>query len=152
MGSNIAADLNIFLIPGYISIDFVFLFTGFMLFYRFCKFAVNILICDINRSVCSLKVLCVLISSSFSVRRQSTSVLYLVQGWQNVLSTSFATYIKSISRDPSSNVSSALLILRIFLLQALDLPLISWKLGTVICFKDFAFSEGITISLGLKQI
>ena len=128
--------MNIFIIPGYISMDFVFLFFGFMLFPRFCNFAVNNSICDINWLACSLKVLCVLISSSFSVRRQSTSVLYLVEGWENVLSVSFVTYIKSISRDPSSDVSSVLLNARIFRLCALDLPLISRKLGIVICFKD----------------
>ena len=53
--------------------DFVFAFIGFMLFSRFCKFAVNISICDINWFVSSFRVLCVLISLSFSVRqRQST--------------------------------------------------------------------------------
>ena len=44
LGSNPLADLNIFLIPGYISVDFVF-FIGFVSFSRFCKFAMNILIC-----------------------------------------------------------------------------------------------------------
>ena len=92
--SNPVADVKIFLIPGYISMDFVFVFIDFMLFFRFCKFAVNISICDINWFVCSLKVFHVMISSSFSVRRQLTSVLYLVQGWQNVLSVPFVTYVK----------------------------------------------------------
>ena len=65
-------------------------------FYWFCKLAVNISICDINWLACSLQMFCVLVSSSISVRRQSTSVLYLVQGWQNVLSVSFVTCIKSL--------------------------------------------------------
>ena len=105
-----------------------FVFIDFMLFSRFCKFAVNISIRDINWFVCSLKVFCVAISSFFSVRRQSTSVLYLVQGGQNVLSIPFVTCIKSISRDPSSGLSSVPVIARILLLCKLNLPLISWLL------------------------
>ena len=123
---NPVANINIFLIPGYISIDLFFI--DFMLFSRFCKFALNILIRDINWFVCFLKVFGAVISSSFSVRRQSISVLYLVQDWQNVLSVPLVTYIKSISRDPSSDVSSVTLIARIFLLCPLNLPLISWFL------------------------
>ena len=92
--SNAVADVKIFLIPGYISMDFGFVFIDFMLFFRFCKFTVNISICDINWFVCSLKVFHVTISSSFSVRRQLTSVLYLVQGWQNVLLIPCVTYVK----------------------------------------------------------
>ena len=112
---------------------------GIMLFSRFCKFAVNISICNINWLVCSLKMFSVLISSSFSVRRQLISVLYIVQGWQNVLLILFVAFIKSISRDPSSDVSSVSVIARALLLRALNLPLISWKLATVLCFKDFLF-------------
>ena len=80
IGFNLLADLIIFLVLGYISVDFVFVFIGFMLFSRFCKFAVNISICDNNWFVCSLKVFCVLIISSFSVGQLSTLVLYLAQG------------------------------------------------------------------------
>ena len=93
---------------------------------------------NINWFAYSLKVFFVVIRSYFSVTLQSTSVLHLVQDWQNVLSIPFATNIKSISRDPSSDVSSVPLI-RIFLLCALNLP---WISQLLLISKTFCFIQG----------
>ena len=59
------------------------------------------------------------------------------------------TYLQG--SDPSSDVSSVPLIAKVILSRALDLPLISWKLVTVLRFKDFLlFPRDMLKSLGLK--
>ena len=71
-----------------------------------------------------------------------------------MLSISFVTYIKSVSRDSSSDVSNVPLIARVLRLIAFAPSgpsfnfMKNWK---EICFKDFfAFSKGTLISLGVK--
>lgn len=89
---------TLFLLAGYIFMDFVFVLMDFIKFSRFYKYAVNDSTFDSNWFTCFFKVLallvlltlstllafffCVLISSSFSNTRRSTWVLYLVQDWK----------------------------------------------------------------------
>lgn len=96
---------------------------------------------------------CVLIGSSFSVRR-SILVLYLVQPYNVIyhISISFDTCTQSTSRVPSLYDSKSVpLIPEIFLSSALDSSSMSWKLGIVLRFKVFLpFPMDVLMLLELK--
>lgn len=71
-GSNSLADLKCFLfLYTFWWFYTCFLFSAFMPFSRFFNIAVCVSIFDCNWLTCSIRLLCILISSSFSVRRQS---------------------------------------------------------------------------------
>ena len=100
--------------------------------------------------ICSLKVFCFVISSSFSVRRQSTSVPYFVQSWQNVLSIPFVTYTKSISKDHTSDFFGSFNC-KDFSFARTESSFNFMKTWNSNIFQRlFAFVNGILILLGLK--
>ena len=91
--STLSSRFDHLFIRVYISIVFVFVLLLLCYFLIF-QFLFQCSISSCNLFVCFLKVFCILLSSCFSVWKQSDWLLYLVQDWQNVFSISFVTYIK----------------------------------------------------------